>query len=113
MPTYEYRCNKCMSKIVLSRNVDERDEEVECPCGHKSSRMYTTVGIQFKGSGFYVNGGQTVSVFATEVDVGDISIARSMYGDEVRMSQEDSTIYIPKEKIESLIEALLYVQEKL
>ena len=54
-----------------------------------------------------------MSVFATEVDVGDISIARSMYGDEVRMSQEDSTIYIPKEKIKDLIEALLYVQERL
>ena len=54
-----------------------------------------------------------MSVFASEVQVGNIDVARSMYGDEVRMSQEDSTIYISKEKIESLIEALLYVQEKL
>jgi hypothetical protein len=54
-----------------------------------------------------------VSVFATEADVGDISIARSMYGDKVRLSQEDNIIYIPKEKIKPLIEALLYVQEKL
>jgi hypothetical protein len=54
-----------------------------------------------------------MSVFATEADVGDISIARSMYGDEVRISQEDNVIYIPKEEIKPLIEALLYVQEKL
>jgi hypothetical protein len=54
-----------------------------------------------------------MSVFSTEADVGDISIARSMYGDEVRISQEDNTIYIPKDKIKPLIEALLYVQEKL
>ena len=40
-----------------------------------------------------------MSVFSTEADVGDISIARSMYGDEVRISQEDSAIYIPKDKI--------------
>ena len=54
-----------------------------------------------------------MSVFATEADVGDISIARSMYGDEVRISQEDNVIYIHKDKIKPLIEALLYVQEKL
>jgi hypothetical protein len=54
-----------------------------------------------------------MSVFSTEADVGDISIARSMYGDEVRISQEDSAIYIPKDKIKPLVEALLYVQEKL
>ena len=54
-----------------------------------------------------------MSVFATEVNISDISIARSMYGDEIRISQEDETIYIPKENIKPLIEALLYVQEKL
>lgn len=113
MPTYEYRCNKCMAKVVLSRNVDERDEEVECVCGNKSSRIYNTVGVQFKGTGFYSTGGQRVSVFSSEVQIKDIDIARSMYGDEVRISQEDSTIYIPKEEIKSLIEALLYVQERL
>ena len=56
-PTYEYRCNKCMAKVVLSRDVDERDEEVECVCGNKSSRIYNTVGVQFKGTGFYSTGG--------------------------------------------------------
>ena len=113
MPTYEYRCNKCMAKVVLSRNVEDRDDEVECVCGNKSSRIYNTVGVQFKGTGFYSTGGQTMSVFTTEADIGDISIARSMYGDKVRISQEDSTIYIPKDEIKPMIEALLYIQEKL
>jgi hypothetical protein len=54
-----------------------------------------------------------MSVFTTEADIGDISIARSMYGDKVRISQEDSTIYIPKDEIKPMIEALLYIQEKL
>ncbi len=57
MPTYEYRCTKCMAKVVLSRDVDERDEEVACVCGNKSSRIYNTVGVQFKGTGFYSTGG--------------------------------------------------------
>ena len=52
MPTYEYRCNKCMAKVVLSRNVEERDEEVECVCGNKSSRIYNTGFFCFSFSDF-------------------------------------------------------------
>ena len=57
MPTYEYRCNKCMSLTTLSRKVDERDEEVACICGHTSSRIYNTPSIRFNGRGFYSTGG--------------------------------------------------------
>jgi putative FmdB family regulatory protein len=57
MPTYEYRCNKCMSQQELTRAVDERDEEVSCPCGNVSTRIYNTPSIRFNGSGFYSNGG--------------------------------------------------------
>lgn len=57
MPTYEYRCNKCMSHQELTRSVDERDDEVSCPCGNVSSRIYNTPAIRFNGSGFYSTGG--------------------------------------------------------
>ena len=58
MPTYEYRCNECMSLITLSRSVDERDNEVTCPqCGLQSTRIYNSPSIQFKGTGFYSTGG--------------------------------------------------------
>jgi putative FmdB family regulatory protein len=56
-PNYEYRCNKCMSFTVLSRKVEERDEEVTCICGHTSGRIYNTPAIRFNGSGFYSTGG--------------------------------------------------------
>jgi hypothetical protein len=54
-----------------------------------------------------------MSVFSTEADVGDISIARSMYGDEIRLTQGEDMILVSKDNIKPLIEALLYVQEKL
>lgn len=58
MPTYEYRCNKCMATQEFSRSIDERDEPVKCmACGLESSRVYNTPGIQFKGTGFYKTGG--------------------------------------------------------
>ena len=52
-PTYEYRCNKCLSFTVLRREQDERDDEVTCVCGNNSDRIYNVPSIQFKGSGFY------------------------------------------------------------
>ena len=60
MPTYEYKClaEGCGNSVVLSRKVEERDEEVTCDkCGHSSSRIYNSPSIQFKGTGFYSTGG--------------------------------------------------------
>lgn len=54
-----------------------------------------------------------MSIFTSEVQVGDIDVARSMYGDEVRLVQNDEWIIVSKDKIKPMIEALLYVQEKL
>ena len=57
MPTYEYRCNKCMAHQEITRSVDERDDVVTCICGHTSTRIYNTPSIRFNGSGFYSTGG--------------------------------------------------------
>jgi len=57
MPTYEYRCNECLTLQVLSRHVDDRDEEVICVCGEQMNRVYNTPGIKFNGPGFYSTGG--------------------------------------------------------
>lgn len=58
MPTYEYRCNDCMTTMTFSRSIHERDESVKCvTCGLESTRIYTAPSIQFKGTGFYKTGG--------------------------------------------------------
>lgn len=57
MPTYEYRCEKCNARLVLTRNVDDRDTHVDCDCGYHFTRQFTPPAIQFKGSGFYSTGG--------------------------------------------------------
>lgn len=57
MPTYEYQCSTCKEKEVLSRNVDDRDNEVTCSCGNIKTRIYNAVPIKFNGSGFYSTGG--------------------------------------------------------
>ena len=54
MPTYEYRCTNCGEHLEVVQSFT--DEPLgECPnCGKKVLRkVFSPVGIVFKGSGFY------------------------------------------------------------
>jgi putative FmdB family regulatory protein len=58
MPTYEYRCQKCGSKIeVFQSMLDEPMKSMNCPLCQKRRRVERVIGagagIIFKGSGFY------------------------------------------------------------
>jgi putative FmdB family regulatory protein len=54
MPVYTYRCESCGVQFERSQKFTD-SPLVRCPeCGKKSLRkVYTPVGIVFKGSGFY------------------------------------------------------------
>ena len=54
MPTYEYRCTACDEHLEVVQSF--KDEPLtKCPnCGKKALRkVFSPVGIVFKGSGFY------------------------------------------------------------
>ena len=54
MPIYEYECEKCHSRFEMKRSFGE-DGSAECPeCRGKACRIFTSVPVIFKGSGFYV-----------------------------------------------------------
>jgi putative FmdB family regulatory protein len=58
MATYEYRCAKDNSYVVMTRSIDDRDKSVPCPeCNSDMSRIYNATPVHFKGSGFYSTGG--------------------------------------------------------
>lgn len=54
MPLYTYKCNDCEHEFeVRQRMVD--DPLTICPvCGGSIRRLVSSVGVVFKGSGFYV-----------------------------------------------------------
>ncbi len=56
MPMYDYKCEECDYRFEVFHKVNEMPEIV-CPkCGGKTRKLVSGgVGIQFKGSGFYVN----------------------------------------------------------
>lgn len=53
MPVYEYACTACGERTEARQGFDDPPLE-ECPvCGGKLRKLYSPVGIVFKGSGFY------------------------------------------------------------
>jgi len=55
MPTYQYRCRDCGDDLEIVQAFTD-DALTECPsCGGSLRKVFSAVGISFKGSGFYAN----------------------------------------------------------
>ncbi len=53
MPRYDYRCIPCRSNFEITRSINDR-ASVACPtCGTEAVRIFSPVGVVFKGSGFH------------------------------------------------------------
>lgn len=53
MPVYEYACTACGERTEARQSFDD-PPLAECPqCGGRLRKLYSPVGIVFKGSGFY------------------------------------------------------------
>lgn len=53
MPIYEYACTACGERTEAKQSFDDPPLE-DCPhCGGKLRKLFSPVGIVFKGSGFY------------------------------------------------------------
>jgi putative FmdB family regulatory protein len=66
VPTYEYRCDTCAKNFDVFQSFTD-DPLTECPtCGSPVRKVFGSVGIVFKGSGFYKtdsrSGGGSASV---------------------------------------------------
>jgi putative FmdB family regulatory protein len=58
VPTYEYQCESDHQFEVVQAFSDKALES--CPqCGKKVRKIYSNVGVVFKGSGFYKTDSQT------------------------------------------------------
>ncbi|MFI7677584.1 FmdB family zinc ribbon protein [Actinophytocola sp. NPDC049390] len=53
MPTYQYACTACDHRFDAVQSFSD-PSLTECPeCGGKLRKLYGSVGVVFKGSGFY------------------------------------------------------------
>ncbi|WLP91864.1 MULTISPECIES: FmdB family zinc ribbon protein [Gordonia] len=53
MPTYSYACTECDNQFDIVQSFSD-DALTECPqCTGRLRKLFNSVGIVFKGSGFY------------------------------------------------------------
>ena len=73
MPIYEYACTSCGERTEARQSFDDPPLE-ECPvCGGKLRKLYSRVGIVFKGSGFYSTDAKKKGDTATKTTKSDTS----------------------------------------
>jgi putative FmdB family regulatory protein len=53
MPTYEYACTECGDRSEAVRSISDAPLTTCTVCGGQLRKVFSPVGIVFKGSGFY------------------------------------------------------------
>ncbi len=61
MPTYSYRCTACGNEFDIRQSFSDDPLTVCEECGGKLRKLFNSVGIIFKGSGFYHNDSKSSS----------------------------------------------------
>ena len=70
VPTYSYACTQCDNRFDIVQSFSD-DSLTQCPeCSGKLRKLFSSVGIVFKGSGFYRtdnrSAGSTVNAQSSE-----------------------------------------------
>ena len=53
MPTYEYACTECGDRTEVVQSIFDESPTTCTVCGGRLRKVFSPVGIVFKGSGFY------------------------------------------------------------
>jgi putative FmdB family regulatory protein len=53
MPTYEYACTECGKHIEVVQSMSDAPLTICATCGGRLRKVFSPIGIVFKGSGFY------------------------------------------------------------
>lgn len=73
MPTYSYACTQCDNRFDIVQSFSD-DSLTECPqCAGKLRKLFNSVGIVFKGSGFYRNDSRSTSTSSEASSSSDSS----------------------------------------
>lgn len=53
MPTYKYKCDGCAEEFAVQQSIHDSALTVCKKCQGNLTRIFGTVGVSFKGTGFY------------------------------------------------------------
>ncbi|MER6996896.1 FmdB family zinc ribbon protein [Streptomyces sp. NPDC000410] len=81
MPTYQYQCTECGEGLEAVQKFTD-DALTECPsCQGRLKKVFSAVGIVFKGSGFYRNDSRGSSSSSSPATTKSSSSASSSSSD--------------------------------
>jgi putative FmdB family regulatory protein len=66
VPTYQYTCTDCGEPVEAVQKFTDEPLTVCAVCGGRLRKVFSPVGIVFKGSGFYRTDSRTGSVSASD-----------------------------------------------
>ena len=87
MPTYQYACTDCGDRTEVVQKFTDDALSVCTTCGGKLRKVFSPVGIVFKGSGFY----RTDSRKGSAVPVADGAKDKSRNGSDSSSKSGDSS----------------------
>jgi putative FmdB family regulatory protein len=91
MPIYEYACTNCGERTEAKQGFDDPPLE-ECPiCGGHLRKLYSPVGIVFKGSGFYSTDGKKAGKGAKPPDKSESKSTESDKSESKSSSSSSSS----------------------
>ncbi|MDF6103866.1 MULTISPECIES: FmdB family zinc ribbon protein [Gordonia] len=90
MPTYSYACTECDNKFDIVQSFSD-DSLTECPqCAGRLRKLFNSVGIVFKGSGFYRTDSRPGSSSDTSTSSSDSSSSSSSSSSDSSSSSSKS-----------------------
>lgn len=91
MPLYDYRCRDCGHEFEIQQSLSD-DTLTVCPqCDGDLRKVFSPVGIAFKGSGFYKNDSRSGSSSKSSSSASSTSSSTSDSGSATSSTSSDST----------------------
>lgn len=93
MPTYEYKCTVCQERFEIFQSMSD-DALTSLPGEdheHQLKKVFSPVGIAFKGSGFYKNDARSASGTSTKNGSKAPSSATRVPADAVKSSDSSES----------------------
>lgn len=91
MPTYEYACKNCSNQLEVVQKFTD-DPLTECPeCGGTLRKVFGSIGISFKGSGFYKNDSRPSSSSKSSSTKSETSSSDTSSSSDSTSSTKEST----------------------
>ncbi|MDR0990964.1 MAG: zinc ribbon domain-containing protein [Propionibacteriaceae bacterium] len=91
MPTYQYHCKDCAADLEIVQRMTD-PTLTECPsCQGRLRKVFSAVGVVFKGSGFYATDNRTKGATQTSGDKVSADSAASPSGANSSPANETSS----------------------